>query len=815
MFKNYVKIAWRSLWKNKLFSGINIAGLAIGIASCLLLLSYVSFQFSYDNFHKNKKDLYRVGLDFYQNNKLTVQSAENYAALGPALKKDFPEVIDEARLYNMGYKNNCVFTYKDKHFKETKFLYADASFLTLFSFPFIEGNPATALTQPYTAVISESTSRKLFGNQSPIGQLLQMNDDDRNLELCVITGVLKDIPENSHIKFNILISYSTLDNRRSGKDRFENNWDRKDFYTYILLRPGTDPRELEAKLPGFVRRHISGEKDHHQESQLALQPLEKIHLTSNRMDEPEETGSEKAMTFLIIIAIFIITIAWVNYINLSTAGALNRAKEIGVRKVLGSRRIQLIKQFLTEALSLNIMGVVIALILIYALQPLLDRFFAVHFPLSGLLTSRLGWLFIGFLIAGIFFSALYPALVLSSFKPVAVLKGKVKTSLNGLALRKSLVIFQFSLSIFLIIGTLIVYQQVHYMLHQNLGLNTNQVLVLDRPGKWDTARTTHSLLVERFKEALERNPAIEGIGMSDEIPGKEIRWPATYTVKNSVGENPIPFNTTTIDEHYLSTLGMKLLAGRNFSLSYKTDQRGLILTESAARMLGFKTPQEATGKELISDNDTYTILGITNDFHQVSLQKKMQPAIFQFNGKDFREYEYYLVKIKAGNIPQATRAVENAWNDSFKGNPFGYYFLDDYFDRQYKSEIQFGIIFGAFSIIAITIACIGLIALVAFMIEQRTKEIGVRKILGAEVQDIILLLTRDFVWLVFLANIIAWPLGWLLMNNWLTDFAYRIHISWLVFIAAGSTAFIIAIATISAQAIKAALTNPIKSLRTE
>ncbi|MDP4252140.1 MAG: ABC transporter permease, partial [Bacteroidota bacterium] len=755
MFRNYIKTAWRSLWKNKLFSGINIGGLAVGIASCLILLSYVSFQFSYDAFHKNKKDLYRVGLDFYQNNKLDIQSAENYSAIGPALKRDFPEVVAEARLYNMGYKNNCVFACKDKHFRETKFLYAGASFLTMFSFPFKEGDPATALIQPNTAVISESTGRKLFGNQSAMGQSIQMNDDDRNSELCKITGVFKDIPENSHLKFNILISYSTLYHRGNANYWYENNWNQKNFYNYILLRAGTDAKELQAKLPAFISRHIPGEKENHKESRMVLEPLTKIHLASSRMDEPEETGNEKAVTFLIIIAIFIITIAWVNYINLSIATALNRAKEIGIRKVLGSRRIQLIKQFLAEAFTLNMLAMIIAFIIIYAFQPLLSRFFGSNFPLSGLLGSRLGWWFISFLAAGIFFSGLYPALVLSSFKPVSVLKGKLKTSRNGLALRKSLVIFQFSLSIFLIIGTLVVHQQVHFMLHQNLGLNTSQVVVLDRPGKWDTARSTHSLLVESFEETLKRNPAIESVGMSDEIPGKEIRWPSSYSVRDRGTENPIPINTTNINENYLSALGMKLLAGRNFSPDYKMDSHGLILTESASRMLGFKSPQDATGRELICDNAPYTILGVTNDFHQESLLKPMKPAVFQFSGKDLREYEYYLVKMKAGNISRAISAVQDAWKDSFKENPFAYYFLDEYFNRQYKSEIQFGFIFGAFSIVAISIACIGLFALLAFMIEQRTREIGVRKVLGAGLRDIMVLLTGDFLRLVFLANIIA------------------------------------------------------------
>ena len=815
MFKTYFKIAWRSLWRNKLFSGINLGGLAIGIASCLLLLSYVSFQFSYDGFHKNKKVLYRVGLDFYQNNKIVIRSAENYAAVGPALKSDFPEVADEARLYNMGRKNNCVFTYKDRHFRETRFLYAEASFLTMFSFPFKEGDPATALSEPYTAVISESTARKLFQDQSALGQSIQLDDDDRNSELCKITGVFKDVPENSHLKFNILISYPTLYHRRNGKDRFENDWEWKDFYTYILLHSGTDTRELEAKLTAFTNRHIPGEKDNHKESRMVLEPLTKIHLASGRKDEPEATGDQKTVTFLIIIAIFIITIAWVNYINLSIASALNRAKEIGIRKVMGSRRIQLVKQFLTEAFSLNLMAIMLALLLIYSLQPLLNRFFGSDYPLAGLLASSMGWWFLLFLLSGTIFSGLYPGLVMSSFKPVSVLKGRLKTSRGGLVLRKSLVIFQFSLSIFLIIGTLVVYQQVQYMLHQNIGMNTNQVMVLDRPGKWDTARMTHNLLVAHFKETLEKNTVIENIGMSDELPGKEIRWPSTYSVRDRGIENPIPINTTTIDEHYLSTLGMNLLAGRNFSLNYKTDARGLILTESASRMLGFTSPQDAIGKELLSDKTPYTVVGVTNDFHQESLLKPMQPAVFQFNGRDLREFEYYLVKMKPGNASKVIAAVQEAWRDSFKENPFNYYFMDDYFDQQYQSEIQFGFIFGAFSIIAISIACVGLLALLAFMIEQRTREIGVRKVLGAGLDDIVILLTKDFVRLVFFANIMAWPLGWLLMNNWLKNFAYRIQISWLVFIIAGATAFVIVLATIGVQAFKAAMTNPVKSLRTE
>lgn len=815
MIIHSIKIAWRNLWKNKTTAAINIGGLAIGIASSILLLSYVSFQLGYDGFNTSKRSIYRVNLDFFENNRLTVHSAENYAAVGPALKKDFPEVLDQARLYNMGYKNNCVFSYNNIDFKETKFFYADASFLRMFSFPFLQGDHRSALAQPYTAVISESIARKLFGEkgvQDAMGRSIQMTDDDRNNELCRITGVFKDIPENSHLKFNVLISYATLYKRSF--ERFEYNWQKKDFYTYVQLRPGVDPGSLEAKLPLFIQKHIPSQAALHQENRLSLQPLEKIHLSSGRQDEPEATVHEKAIGFLMVIAFFIITIAWVNYINLATVSAVNRAKEIGIRKVLGSDRARLIRQFLIESFSLNIISFFLALILVYAVRPFLYDLLSIHLPLSILLTNTYGLLFLFFLIAGSFFSGLYPAFFLSSFKPVSILKGKFGASGKGLALRKSLVVFQFSLSILLIIGTFIVYQQVHYMLHQNIGIKVNQLLVLDRPGRWDTARRTHNLLVQRFKEAIKTDPGVEAVAMSDEKPGKEIRWPNNYIQKNATSTTAVPINTTLINEEYIPALGFHLLAGRNFSTAFKTDGRGVILSESAVRLLGFPDAGTAVGKELHSDDGDYTIVGVVNDFHQLSLQQQQTPSAFQF-GWDMREFEYYLVKLKTARMDQTISRIQTAWSNNFKDNPFEFSFLDETFNRQYRSEIQFGVIFGIFSFLAIFIACTGLLALIAFMVSQRTKEIGVRKVLGASAQDIVLLLTKDFILLIAMANFIAWPLGWWLMNNWLKDFAYRIHIHWLVFVLSGGIALAIALVTIGYQAVRAALSNPVRSLRTE
>ena len=815
MYKNYLKTVWRNLLKNKSLSFINIGGLAIGIASSLLLLNYATYQFEYDNFNVKGKDIYRVNLSFYENNKQVFQSAENYPALAPALKKDIPEVADAARLYNMGYKNNCVFTYNNNSFRETKFLYADASFLRMFTFPFLQGNASTALSEPYSAVISESLSKKIFGNENPVGKSIKMNDDDRNSELCRITGVFKDVPQNSHLQFNILVSYSTLYNRGGGLERFENKWDRKDFYTYVLLRPGADRKSVELKLQALIKKYIPEEKANNKESVITLQPLSKIHLSSDFIDEPEPVGNGKAISFLIIIAFFIITIAWVNYINMTTAGSANRAKEIGVRKVLGSQKAQLIKQFLIESITINAFSMAIAVCILVLIRPLLDKFFNIEFDLFALLHIQLGWVFIGFMLAGMLLSGVYPAFVLSSFKPISVLKGKIKSQTKGLILRKSLVVFQFALSIFLIIGTVLVYQQVRYMLNKDLGMNISQVLVLDRPGRWDTARTMHNTYVNRFKESLSNDPSIESVGMADELPGKEIRNPGFYRVTDSKDQTSFPVNSISIDENFLKLLEFNFLAGRNFSQQFKTDQAGLIITVSAARLLGFKDVRNAIGKQVESGGAMYSVIGVVNDFNQMSLEKEVKPIVFQFNNSDAREFEYYLVKVKGANSSNAIQHIKASWNDAFKNNPFSFSFLDEYFNRQYKSVVQFEMLFGTFAFIAIIIACIGLFSLLAFMIQQRVKEIGIRKVLGANIQSIVLLLSKDFLQLVLLANVVAIPLGWILMNNWLRGFAYRINIHAIVFAASGLAALLIAVITISIQAIKAASANPVKSLRTE
>ena len=813
MLKTYFLIVWRNLVKYRSISVANIGGLVIAIASSMLLLSYVAFESGYDRFDVNRKDLYRVNLTYYENGKVDFQSAENYSALAPTLKKEVPEVLDVARLYNMGYKNNCVFTYNKQSFRETKFLYADASFLRMFSYPFVEGSAENALVQPFSAVISESLAKKIFGREDPIGKSVKMDDDDRNAELCKITGVFKDVPANSHLQFNILISYTTLYKR--GIDRFEGGWNRKDFYTYVQLQPGAEAGAVQSKLSDIVTRHIPNERTEHRQSVLTLEPLSRIHLTPGLADEPEVTTHPNALSFLIIIAYFILTIGWINYINMTTAASANRGREVGIRKMLGSRRGDLVKQFLLESIAINAIGVLLATGLVALIRPLLEQQFQLHFELPALVGQPVGWAFMGFVLVGSLLSGVYPALYLSALRPVTVLKGKLRSQPSGLILRKSLLVFQFSLSILLIAGTVIVYQQVHYMLNKDLGMNISQMLVLDRPGKWDTARRQHNSYVERFKETLSNSPWIQGVGMSDELPGKEIRNPDNFRMKSSKDPAFYPIGGIDVDEDFLSLLELKFIAGRNFSRAFKTDGRGLILTASAARQLGARSPQEAIGQQVEEGGSIYSVIGVVEDFHQLSLEKKAQPIVFYLINTDAREFEYYLIKIRAGHTTEAIRQVQASWDEAFKDNPFSFRFLNEDFNRQYRNVIRFQLLFGWFAVIAILISCIGLFSLLSFMIRQRTKEIGIRKVLGARAMDIVLLLSKNLLQLVLLGNLIAWPLGWLLMNNWLKDFPYRIHIHVFFFLASGLAALLIAAATIGIQSTQAALANPTDALRSE
>jgi putative ABC transport system permease protein len=821
MIRNLLVTALRNLRKNKFFSALNILGLGIGMAVFLLIAQYVHFERSYENFIPGKENIYRVKLEVYTGNELSMASAENYPGAGPGLKKELPEVVNFARLYNMGYKNNVIITNENAKpdpiaFRQRRFLYADSTFLPMMGYQMARGDAKTVLAEPFTAVISEKYAKMYFGNDDPVGKTLRLRDDDFVNELVNVTGVFKDLPGNTHLKFDVLFSYNSLYARGEWATlRYREGWRRKDMYTFIQLQPGTDPKKIEAKIPAIVAKYKPELKESQVKQTLGLQPLTDIHLRSDLTEEPEPNGNERTVLFLGLIGIFVLVIAWINYVNLSTARALERAKEVGVRKVVGAVKGQLVAQFLTEAALVNLLSVLIAWGLAFLFLSTFNTLSGLTLDSSFLAQPWFIMLLASLWIGGSLLSGIYPALVLSSFKPITVLKGKLKNNNRGILLRKGLVVMQFMASIALIAGTFIVYRQVKYMTGRDMGMNIDQVLVIERPGIADTSEAVFNSAIETFRNELKKEPAVYNTSLSFTIPGKQREY---KVIVKKYGDNTdsttMRFNS--MDYNFLDVFKMKLVAGRNFSKEFPNDDdTSVIITEKAAQLLGYKSPQDAVGKTVIIPGFggwKPIIVGVINDYHQLSLKKPLDPSILScslFGG------EYYSLRINTSNLPKTMDNVRKAWTTAFAGNPFEYFFLDDYFNKQYENERKFEKLFMVFAILAILIGCLGLFGLSAYTASQRIKEIGIRKVLGASVQDITKMLSTDFLKLVIIAILIASPIAWWAMNKWLEDFAYRINISWWVFAVAGFVALVIAMVTVSFQAIKAAVANPVKSLRTE
>ncbi|HEX4372787.1 MAG TPA: ABC transporter permease [Puia sp.] len=820
MLKNYFTTAWRNLRKNKIFSFINIFGLAIGMAACLLILQYVSFQLSYDQFNKNVNDIYRVYNDRYQNGKLIQHGTITYSAIGKAMQDDYPEVINHTRVEPWG--KVIISQSNFKKIGEQEVLAVDNSFLSMFSYPMIAGDPKTALKEPYSVVLTASSAKKIFGTKendlaSLIGSTIITGKDSMPYK---ITAIFKDVPENSHLQFDILASYVTM---LAGKNPWkEADYDFKDsdFWHYVQLKHGTNYKALEAKFPAFSEKHFQGNKISGSVEKFYLQPLAKAHLYSDFEYEIANTDSATVAWGMLIIALFIIVIAWVNYINLSTAKSVERAKEVGVRKVSGATRQQLIKQFLTESLLINLSSLVIAFALVYLVQRPFNALIQHQLSLSDLFQkSEINYIitgsFMALILGGIFVSAFYPAFVLSSFQPVVVLKGKFNASKKGIVLRKALVIGQFAITVALIIGSFVVYKQIRYVNQQNLGANISQMLVVNPPNftDWDSTFINKE---NSFSSELRQIPHVKATASSWNVLGEETG--RNFNIRRSDQDATTHFtmrqNATSFG--FFDAYQIKFLAGRDFDNSdYNPDfgkLHNIILNEKATKILGFASPQDAIGKTIYRGDHKWDVIGVTADYHQKSLRYAIDGMLFlpaYSNGSRIS------VRVDAKDVASTVAAIKKTFDKFFPGNLFAYYFLDEKFNEQYKNDELFGKVFGIFASFAIFIACLGLLGLSLFATTQRTKEIGVRKVLGASVSNIVFLLSKDFIRLIFISFVIASPLAWFVMNNWLQNFAYRINISWWIFALAGILAVMVAFVTISFQAIKAAVANPVKSLRTE
>lgn len=811
MFQNYFKIAFRNILKRRIYSLLNIFGLAIGMTCCLLLLQYVNYEFSYDKFHDKADNIYRLELDSYQNGKLAWKSATSYPAIVPTMKKDFPEVVNGCRLIDA----EAVFINRENNafFEEEKGYFADPAFLEMFNIAVAKGNSKQALQDVNALMVSESFAKKYFGSENPMNKVLVFRNwaGDHPLK---ITGVFKDYPANSHLMIDYLVSWNTLKNLLSdvGGDPndLENSWGWYDFYSFIEVKPGTNVQALQAKFPAMWERYtkdwmIPGTRW----NELQLQPLTDIHLYSNINQEAEVNGNGKAVSFLLIIAFAILAIAWVNYINLATARAVERSREVGVRKTLGAMRGQLMGQFLMESFLLNTAALILALAAVYLLLPSMRVFTGKAIGLNLLQEPRF-WMGAAVVFAmGTLAAGIYPAFVLSSFKPVLVLRGGSNRS-SGQLLRKALVVVQFAASIILIAGTVIVSQQLHYMRHEDLGININRTLVVNGP-----VGVPDSLLTGQFNHLKEEWLGISGVQSvtaSSIVPGEEIYWTNSIRWNNKGNEVVTTMYHIGIDYDFLNAYDLKLVAGRGFSKDFGTDDHAVLLNETALKTFGMASAEAAIGERLSRGQDTLQVIGVVKDFHQEGLQKAQNPLLFLLRPADSR---YYSLKVQDANIKGMLTKLEKSWHSNFPESPFDYFFLDEFFDEQYKSDVQFGKVFGSFSALAILIACLGLLGLASYSVIQRTKEIGIRKVLGASVLNIIRLISTDFLKLVAISIIIAIPVTLLVMSRWLQTFAYRIDIQWWVFVLAGMAAFLIALVTVSSQALRAAIANPTESLRNE
>lgn len=793
MLRNYFKIAFRNLWKHKVFSFINIMGLTVGMSACLLISMYVNFELTYDAFHSKSDRIYRLVTDVITPSE-TINAGITSWAFGPTIKQDFPEVEAYTRI-NSG---SFLLRKGDIKFQEQATVFADSSFFRVFDFKLIQGDPKTALKEPLSLVFTEKAAKKYFGNSDPIGQTLLLTGDALPAK---VTGVMKDIPENSQIKGDMFVSMTTVTTRfNRGIDE---EWGNFGAMTYLLLKPGTERKVLEKKFPAYLERRAGKlMRESKMSYKLFLEPLLDVHLHSER--DVAEKGSMSNVYVFSVVAVFILLIACINFVNLTTARSAERAKEVGVRKVVGAAKGLLARQFVSESVLLCLIAFVLSITLSAALIPLFNDL-AGKVVVSGIFadTSFLLYMLMAAILIGVL-AGIYPALVLSSFEPVTVLKGRFTTSFKGILLRKGLVTFQFAISIALIIATMIVYIQMNFMRNRDLGFSKDQMLVISTEG--DPKR-------EAFKESLRGLAGVKSTAASSSVPGGPNRG-AYSEIENKSGELQVAnLDLYFVDFDYITQFGLKMAAGRPFSREFGTDTtQAMVVNEAAVKLLGYAKPEDAIGRRFKQWGREGKIVGVVRDFHFRSLQEAIRPLTMRIEPGGT---ELVSVKIEGNRLKETVAAVEEKWKEMIPGRPFSYYFMDEFFDRQYRSEERFEKLFFNFAILAIFISCLGLLGLASHSTMQRTKEIGVRKVMGASVGSIVGLLSKDFLKLVVIAFVVASPVAWFGMDRWLENFAYRTDIYWWVFVIAAVLSVAIAFATVSFQSIRAAVMNPVKSLRSE
>ena len=819
MFKNYIKVALRSLTKQKVYSFINIIGLSVGLASCLLIVMFVTDEFSYDKFHDKADRIFKIGLERKYPNHSTYYSIIPHS-YGDAIMRDFPEVEQVVRMG--GPFNNQMVTYRDERNEEKKFeenfiMAADSNFFNVFSFKLIKGEAKNVLADINDIVISEKTAKRYFGEAEPIGKVLEIFGQNFK-----VTGIYADVPENSHFKFDFLTKWNDQFNGGRGQVNFISF----SAHIYLLLKPGASAASLETKFPKMVDTYASAQierdlgkswEDYKKEGngyRYFLQPLTSIHLDPTHLEAKIKPGGNlNYVYFLISIAILIVIIACINFMNLATARSAERAREVGVRKTMGSERSQLVYQFLIESVLLSLTATFVAILLVQLVLPYFNGLAAKQLQLT-FSPSIIGGLLILGVCAGLLAGS-YPAFVLSAFNPVVVMKGAFTSTSKGAWLRNGLVIFQFWISIILIVGTLVVSDQMEFMQAKSLGYNKEQMLVVERAFALQDSASNRT---QTFIDELKRMPEIEAASGSFSMLGREGDFFGSQFLPE--GSNEIlTTKTMGIDDEFAQTIGFEFVEGRGYSKE-TNDSLSIIVNETAVKTLELKDP---IGKKLNQVQRTpdgnvtvsYTIIGVIKDFNFQSLRDHITPLAIQSNESFGGGVGYVYARVKAGELNNAVKKIEQKWRELVPGETFKYKFLDENLKAIYESEQRAGTLFGVFSGLAIIIACVGLFGLAAYTASLRTKEIGVRKVLGASVTTVVLLLSKDFTKLILIAFVLAVPIGWYIMSQWLEGFAFRTSLSVWTFLSAGGIALFISWLTVSYQSIKAAVRNPVKSLRSE
>ncbi len=799
MFRNYLKIAWRNQKKQKGYSFINIAGLAMGMAASILIVFYIYHELSYDRFHKDADRIYRVCLEG-ELNKNHLSAPMACYPLGPYLAREFPEVQAATRLVNNG---RILTQYADRKYYESDIYYADPSVFDVFTFPFLSGDPRSALTRPYTIVLTERTARKYFASEDAVGKMLRFNNERE----FVVTGVIRDIPSNSHFSFSMLGSMETL---LAQNPRLASDWINPDPFVYLKLRDRKSASNFDRIFPNILKEHAAFLiKFSRGTFRYYLQPLLDIHLRSHMARELGANGDISNIYILAAIAVFILALACINFMNLATARAAKRAREVGMRKVIGAGRRDLVGQFLGESISICLLALMLALILVRLALPLFKSASGIEVTLRG---GDLAWLipsFFGLAVLVGLAAGSYPAFFLSSFHPVKVLKGTYRSGRGSVRFRRILVVLQFVISVALIIGTAVVRDQLAYMRNKNPGFAKEQVLVTP------IAESKIRQSLDAAKARLKQIPDVVQVGAADNFPGG---WRGFSPVwPEGVADNQS--TATTLfgsDSEFVPALGIELAAGRNFSDEFPSDEKNAaLINETAARQFGWKDPVGKSIKFLMTSlkSEVRMVVGVLKDFHMTSLRDMIGPIVIVDNNP--QRLDYLIIKVRTSDISGLVRKLEGAWKDLDPDRPFDFFFLDAKYDAQFRGEERLSKIFASFSGLAIAIACLGLFGLASFMAEQRTKEMGIRKVLGAKVGEVVGMMSLEFVRLVGLAVLIAWPIAYFVMKTWLRSFAYRTAVHAWTFLLSGLAALAVAFLTVSFQAFKTASVNPVDSLKDE